>query len=448
VDARFTETGEFNRSNELSATLEGSSDPIVNDPVTNDPSLGYLPVFPGAQGFGTDTKAGRGGKIIKVTNLNGSGSGSLREALNASGPRIVVFEVSGTIDLTSTGNITIKNPYVTIAGQTAPSPGIALKGATFEISTHDVLVQHLRIRPGDNSSGPNPDSRDGLRILYRRNDSSATGVYNVVVDHVSVSWATDENVSLVYGVHEITISNSIIAEGLANSIASETPHSMGMLIRENTKNMALVGNLMASNIARNPKVTGGATVVGANNVLYNPQRCGYQLELGYGSKPQMLSVVGSVFIDGPNTSSGTPPIWVGKDVLSGTKIYHSDNLAPGRMVDYDTSFDPVVSSPPIWHKSIQPKAVSNVEAWVLSNAGARPADRDSADKRVTAGVASRTGKVIDSTSQVGGWPNLAKNVRTFNVPANPHGDDDGDGYTNVEEILQQMAAQVEGRSSN
>jgi hypothetical protein len=108
-----------------------------------------LPVFPGAVGFGTTTYAGRGGQIIKVTNLNASGPGSLKTALETAGPRIIVFEVGGTIDWTDLGpHVTIRKPFVTIAGQTAPVPGINIKGSGIRFATHDVLIQHIRIRVG------------------------------------------------------------------------------------------------------------------------------------------------------------------------------------------------------------------------------------------------------------------------------------------------------------
>jgi hypothetical protein len=446
VEARYTETGEFHRSNELSAVLEGSAgtDPAPQDPVSDpdpapapDPSLGYLPVFPGAQGFGTETKAGRSGKVIKVTNLNDSGSGSLRAAIEASGPRIIVFEVSGTIKLAS--DLKIKDPYVTIAGQTAPSPGITLRGAALAVHTHDVLAQHLRIRVGDDSSGPSPGSRDGIRITGSLGD-----VYRVVFDHLSVSWAIDETGSSPYEPHEVTISNSILGEALNNSIHPQGNHSKGFLVREGTQNISMVGNLIAHNHDRNPRVTGDTKMVALNNVFYNGGKpYWFDVELGRASGPHLLSVVGNAFIEGPDTPHYAWPILVDSNCKSGTKVYQSDNVAGGGILKSQTSFDPKASSPPVWHKSLAPRAGNTVENWVLANAGARPADRDSVDKRLANEVKSRSGAIIDSTSEVGGWPSLAKNTRTFNTPSNPNGDDDGDGYTNIEEILHQMAAQVE-----
>ena len=145
-------------------------------------------VLPGVTGFGLDSRAGQGGKVIRVTNLDAAGPGSLRAALDADGPRIVVFEVGGVIDL-NLKSLSIKKPYLTLAGQTAPSPGITtIRGAIY-ISTHDVLIQHLRVRPGDagrpKRSGWEPD---GI-------STSGGNAYNIVIDHCSISWAVDENLS-------------------------------------------------------------------------------------------------------------------------------------------------------------------------------------------------------------------------------------------------------------
>src|SRR3954447_19979756 len=183
------------------------------------------PVFPGAQGFGIDTSAGRGGKIIRVTNLNGDGPGSLRAAVDTKGPRIIVFEVGGVIDL-NRKPIVIAEPFVTIAGQTAPSPGITIIRAGIDIETHDILMQHIRVRMGDagqpKKSGWEPEVT-----------TKGPQCYNIVVDHCSMSWAVDENLSASgprYNGPEgttrrVTFSNNIIAEALKDSSHSKGPHS-------------------------------------------------------------------------------------------------------------------------------------------------------------------------------------------------------------------------------
>src|SRR5262245_37354590 len=189
-----------------------------------------LPVIPGAAGYGMDTAAGRGGSAIRVTNLNASGAGSLKACIDASGPRTCVFEVSGTIRITS--DLIVRNGRLTIAGQTAPSPGITIRGAALRINqTSDVLVQHLRVRAGDDPNGPDPDNRDSLKI----EGSDATPVRNIVIDHCTFSWAIDE-VASVWGPHDnVTLSNNIFAEPLHESIhpsasGGVTPHGFGVII--------------------------------------------------------------------------------------------------------------------------------------------------------------------------------------------------------------------------
>jgi len=407
------------------------TDPVVNDPVVTNPNLGYLPVFPGAMGHGTETKAGRGGSIIRVTNLNDSGTGSLRAAVDATGPRIIVFEVSGTIKLAS--DLNIKNPFITLAGQTAPSPGINLRGAGLRITTHDVLVQHIRIRTGDAPEGPSPSNRDTLQVL-------GPNAYNVVVDHVSGCWSVDEVMSTWYALNNVTFSNNLLSEALYNSIHTEGPHSMGILLGDHAQNVTLVGNLLAHCRERNPRLKGDVSAEIVNNVFYNSGATTNFGSIGSDAGPNIVSAVGNKFIPGPNTSPTAAGFKVEGSAPTGTKIYFNDNVAPGGGY-IKTSKE--VSTPPIWHDSLVVRSSSEIESRVLSKAGARPADRDAVDARVVTEVRNRSGAIIDSQSQVGGWPNLANNQRTFNAPSNPNGDDDGDGYTNIEEILHQMASAVE-----
>ncbi len=385
-----------------------------------------LCVFPGAEGFGVTTAAGRGGRIIHVTNLNDSGTGSLRAALEASGARIVVFDVSGMISLQSIVKIT--DPYITIAGQTAPAPGITLRHWGIEIKTHDVLLQHLRVRVGD-ETGSEPD---GVYV--------STDAYNVVVDHVSISWAIDENFSTgTIPNHDVTISNSIIAEALNDSTHSEGPHSKGFLLGEGSERIACVRNVFAHNYDRQLAYhKGGTSAVYINNISYDAGRKGaFQIKGEAG--PIDASVVGNVAILG-SSLAGEPGQPLNLYSTSNSRVYLSDN--PGFVVNGN---DGIVSSPPLMPTPMTIVPGSQVESSVLQTAGAYPAFRDAVDVRVINQVKNRTGRIIDDEMDVGGWPVLAENKRTFVVPANPNSDDDGDGYTNIEEELHRYAAIVEGR---
>lgn len=402
-----------------------------------------LRVTPQSQGFGTETPGGRGGKIIKVKTLADSGEGSLRSALEDKDPRIIVFEVGGIIPLAK--NIYISRPFVTLAGQTSPSPGILIKGAGIIVETHDVLIQHIRIRCGDSPFGSTPSSRDALKIL----NSS----YNVVIQNLSTSWATDENMSIwsslkLPGAKNITISKSIISEGLNKSIHPEGQHSKGLLIGNNIKNISLIGNVFAHNLARNPLVYGNTSLVAANNLFYNSGSSSYfHISDGWHQGASTAAIVGNIFIDGPNTPAGASAIKIGKDA-PGSKVFLSDNHYPGILFTNMSGVDALVPSPPIWTRPLDIIDSSHAEAHILLRAGARPADRDSVDKRIVDDVIKRSGRIIDSQNQVGGWPVLKSTFREFIVPSNPGGDDDGDGYTNIEELLQQMARELENYPSD
>jgi hypothetical protein len=242
----------------------------------------------------------------------------------------------------------------------------------------------------------------------------------------------------------VTISNSIISEGLHESLKKKS-HSKGILVGDGTVNVSLIGNLMAHNSGRNPRIKGGSKGLVVNNIAYNGSEYAW-MEVGSDDGPALVTAVGNLFIDGPDTSA-KKTFLVKKGATPGTQVYLSDNRAQKESFTYRTSFDPRVASPPVWHPSIKVRGSSEVEPWVLSNAGARPANRDSVDARIIEEVKARRGRIINSQDEVGGWPVHKQTYRPFTTPAFPDKDDDGDGYTNVEELLHRMASEVEGRSN-
>ena len=164
-----------------------------------------LPAFPGAEGFGAHTPGGRGGRIIEVTNLSSDGPGSLREACAAKGPRIVVFRVGGIIE----GSVSVREPFITIAGQTAPGDGICIRNGVFHVGTHDVIVRHLRVRPGDHPFGPCASDRDCISV-----SGPGDRVHDVIIDHCSVSWGIDENMGTWGRPRNVTFQWCITSESL------------------------------------------------------------------------------------------------------------------------------------------------------------------------------------------------------------------------------------------
>ena len=430
-------------------------------------SVQALPVIPGSAGFGMETKAGRGGTVYKVTNLNASGSGSLKACIDATVPRTCVFEVSGTIRITS--DLIIRNNQIRIAGQTAPSPGIMIRGAAILITASDVLIQHIRVRTGDDTNGPNPDNRDSLKIT----GTSTKPVKNVVIDHCSFSWAIDE-VASTWGPHDnITFTNNIFAEPLNESLHPQydgtgvMAHGYGVLFGPaDGSSITFVGNLLAHIVERNP-LSRAAELVLVNNLVYNRGHMDVDLTSQDG-RVSKTSVVGNMFLRGPNFSRDTRPIFVRTtgehSLVSGSRVYVYDNSAPDSGSTYSalvtlTGGDVIPNlmtqtTAPIWNTGLVARktADSAVYSRVLSFAGARPTDRDSVDKRIVSNVRNRNGQVINCVSpngttrcskNAGGWPTYAQNYRTLTLPSN-QASIASNGYSNLENWLNSMDQSMDG----
>jgi pectate lyase len=422
--------------------------------------LAGLPVFPGAEGFGTDTPAGRGGRVLEVTTLADDGPGSLRAALNVPEPRNIVFRVAGTIELKT--QLFIAHPFVTVAGQTAPGGGICIKNAGLVICTHDVLIRHIRIRPG-NEGSVQPDTNDAVEILGKQGDLD--GAHHVVLDHVSASWSEDETISTWYGAHDVTISWSIISEALNRSRHRKKTHSAGLLIGDSSYNVSVHHCLLAHNDFRNPLIIEGGTHDFVNNVIYDwGVLCAEVVDHDSNS---FLNFVGNVFLPGPSTKTGPYEILI--DPERGTpRIYAKGNIGPRRpdasVADWNVvkyGWDGEQHAPESY-SSTDPFAVPPVTTFdaaealeqVLADCGTTRPIRDDVDQRIVANVKNKTGAIIDSPTDVGGYPKLASgtppadrdhdgmpdeweilNGLDADDPSDATGDRNGDGYTNVEEYL-------------
>ena len=390
--------------------------------------------FPEAVGWAASTPGGRGGRLIRVTNLAVDGPGSFAEAVRAAGPRIVVFEVGGVIDLNGK-TIRISEPYLTVAGQTAPSPGITFVRGGLRITAHDVVLRHVRVRPGEAGHA----KRSGWEV-----DAIATSgadAYNIIVDHCSCTWATDENLSASGPRFEgddiaqwrrktsrnITFSHCIIAEGLNDSTHGEGKHSKGTLIHDNCTNIAIVGNLYAHNRERNPYFKGGAAGVVVNNYIYDPQRRAVHYGLvpkEWAERPRAtgrLAVVGNVLEHGPST--GGDVVLFRHQAGGPCEVFLADNLAfdragdPVAVIDVEAKASPDefrrVATEPVWPVGMKALPARDVKRYVLENAGARPWDRDEVDRRIIRQVRQGGGGLIDSQEQVGGYPDAAPSHAQF-----------------------------------
>jgi len=412
--------------------------------------------FPGAQGFGSTTPGGRRGRVINVTNLNDSGPGSFRRAALASGRRIVVFRVSGTIRLLT--DIDVVNPYLTIAGQTAPGGGITLRAdpcngkGVLGVHTHDVVIRYLRLRPGPHPCAGPGESSDGITI-------HKTGAHHIVIDHCSISWAVDENISLWDDAHHVTFSWNIVSEGLSHSTHEEGEHSKGAhLSGARTYRISFHHNLLAHNDDRNPQPTNPGVADIRNNVIYD-----YGKNAGLTSNSHgrtHFNFVGNYYKPGPDSDRSEYELDVYGSTSVGWEFYVRGNIGPHRTrstqpqrYTVDPAGRPSMVTEPFPDAGVRTTTALTAYAEVLDGAGALVPYRDSVDERVVRDVRNRTGHIIDAPRDVGGWPALPATApppdrdrdgmpnaweleRGFDPDVDDSaGDRDGDGWTNVEEYL-------------
>lgn len=373
-------------------------------------------------GFGLDTLGGHGGRIIKVTNTNNDGVGSLRWALAQTGKRILVFEVGGVIDLAKQ-TLNIEEPFLTIAGETAPPPGITIIRGGIRITTNNVRIRHLMIRPGDNNEPPLSGwESDGISV-------SGPNAFNVHIDHCSLTWAIDENLSASgprdkghdFTSKRIAFSRSIIAEALDYSTHKKGKHSKGLLVHDFVQNVAVIGNLFAHNDRRNPYFKGHTSGVVVNNLMYNLGNTAVQLgyiadeylETGFTPENPKVAVVGNKLIYGRDSYSDLPLIAYQGDAFTTDNIV--SNLIAKSMPQRQGAVNKLASAP-VWPDGLKPISAASVEEYVLKNVGARPWERDPIDKRIIMSVIDRKGKIIDSQNEVGGYPRYPTTHRKLTVP--------------------------------
>lgn len=387
--------------------------------------------FPGAVGWAANTPGGRGGEIVRVTNLEASGPGSFRAAIEKKGPRIVVFEVGGVIDLGRT-TLAVTEPFLTIAGQTAPSPGITIIRGGIDIKTHDVIVRHIRIHTGVDG--------EPQRSGWEADAMSTVGARNVIVDHCTMIWGIDENLSASgprftgQGVeewrrgtsHNITFSYNLLAEGLRYASHPKGEHSKGSLIHDNATGILIYRNLYANNQERNPLLKGGVHAAVVNNFIYNPgaRAVHYNLQaLEWSDQPYQtgeLSAVGNVLRGGADTRADMAFMMIGG--AGDLRYYDRDNYAvdhSGKWLPplgrYTTGPALVIETeqPVAWPEGLDVLPASEVEKHVLARVGARPWDRDAQEIRITFDVAEGRGEIIDDEKEVGGFQPVSATQALF-----------------------------------
>lgn len=451
-----------------------------------------IPAFPGAEGGGAFSFGGRGGKVYVVKSLADSGPGTLRDACEQGGARIIVFNVAGIIRLKTP--LIIRAPYVTIAGQTAPGDGVCVAGESVWINTHDVVIRHMRFRRGETFVGRRDDSIGGNPIG------------NIMIDHVSASWGLDENMSMYRHMYNdstgaqeqklptvnITIQNSIFSETL-----DTWNHSFGSTL--GGENCTFMRNLWANNAGRNPSIGWYGIFNFVNNVVFN----WVHRSIDGGDYRAMYNIVNNYFKPGPETPKNEPigyrilkpeagrsklkyqvygRAYVNGNIVEGHDKVTKNNWAGGVQVE-DRPDAGKYTDNIRWHEPLPMPAFPIMSAkesfdYVIANAGATLPRRDPVDARVTTQV--RTGKInpldnvklpekqfehrrlpIDSykngiitdISQVGGYPEYngtpyadsdddgmpndweTKYGLNPNDPSDARKDMSGDGYSNIEKFI-------------
>ncbi len=404
--------------------------------------------FPGAEGFGAATPGGRGGTIHFVTTLDdylpGKEApipGSLRAAVEAKGPRYVLFRTGGTITLKA--DLWIQKPFITIAGQSAPGGGIAIRDYQVVLATNDVILRHLRIRSGDRT----------------KKEQMSVGIFggsNSIIDHCSMSWAIDEVMS-AFGAQNLTVQWSTIAEGLSRSFHPKGEHSKGSIL-DGTGGITVHHSIYAHNAARNARVN---TIVldFRNNIVYNwGYRGGYTT-----AGPAFINYVNNYFKAGPDTGKGvrtrvfepgddTPRFYFAGNVLADGQEQTENNqllIRTLKNADKDAFAKLVFVNEAFAAPDVATDSAEVAMERVLAQAGATLPLRDSADARLMEEIRTGAGHIINSPDDVGGWPELAAgeaapDTDNDGLPdaweaqhkiAEALADTDGDGYPNIEEFL-------------
>ncbi len=378
------------------------------------------------------TSGGQGGKVIRVTTLAADGPGSLKAALDTAGPRIVVFEVGGVIDMGGR-SWKLREGQVTIAGQTAPDPGITLVRGELDIAAADVVMQHLSVRPGAYGRAKRSgQDHDGL--------STSDGARRLIVDHCSFSWATDENLSVggsrFKGAtpaawreatsHAITYSHNLIYEGLGESVHAKGEHSKGTLIHDNANRILLLGNVYASNRERNALFKGGAWGAMVNNLIYNPAGKAVHYNLiahewvGQPYQVGKLTLVGNVYRAGPGTAERLPLFTLGG--VGDVQLFEQDNLAVDRHGQplpitgrYTTSAEIVPVREAYLPAGLNWLPPRELEKLLPLYVGARPWARDPLDFKQLSDIAEDRGQQIDDETQnnADGLPRRKPTQRAF-----------------------------------
>ncbi|PDT46704.1 pectate lyase [Sinorhizobium fredii] len=439
----------------------------VREPLSPKLPDGRQRAFPTAEGFGAGSVGGRGGEVIYVVNTNDTGPGSLRDCIEASGPRVCIFRTGGTITLREEP-LVVRNPFLTIAGETAPGGGIAIRNSetqilpSIEILTNDVIIRHIRLRPG-------PHVREACC-------SGGLGMYseaakNIMLDHISASWGSDETIDSE-DASNFTWQWGITSEPLVEGGPGKENRARNMLFTKGG-NVSVHHSLFAFGKFRNPQIKmkiPGAVADVVNNVFFSPV---WQYVVSFGDEWAHIhaNVIGNYKIAGKKLRNDHLVHLFIESGL-GHSIYVKDNYDEPYRTEptQDDSFvlaedqRRFIVPAPFDVPTIRTSSPMAAYEQVLANAGATKPERDGVDRRIIEDIKSGSGRLLKKDPRdVGGWPDLAVGtpypdddmdgisgdweVKNGIDPTNTNDgqqDMDDDGWTNLEEFLHFMAGDPEG----
>ncbi len=436
-----------------------------NDNLSPNLPDGRQRAFPTAEGFGAAAVGGRGGRIFYVTTVEESGPGTLRQCIEATGPRNCVFRVAGTIVLDD-APLVIRNPFITIAGETAPGGGIAIRNSdqqirpSVSIETNDVIIRHIRIRPGPHAVEA---CCSGALGLYTK---AAT---NIMLDHISFSWGSDETVDSEDATN-FTLQWALIGEPLLKGGPGKRNRARNALFTQGGT-LTVHHSLFVDGQFRNPQIKmaePGAVADVVNNVLFSP-RWQYVITLGDEWSKINANIVGNYKIAGKKITSDHL-VHILEESGKGFSVYLRDNFDETYRDDEhqreDAALAPkfrrYVVNEPFIAPPVRTTSAERAYLDVLENAGATKPKRDAVDERLVRQVRNRSGKLLESDpEEVGGWPQLEsgaaypdedgdgiedrwEQLSGLDPTDSQDGasDKDGDGWTNFEEFTHQLAGDV------
>lgn len=400
-----TETTTEETTTEETTTEETTAEPTTTEATTETTTEAMTPVeeppedagsyFDPSDGFADpapwlESEAGD----VSVYTVEEPTREAFADAVNNSGPRVVVFETSGTIDLDGDW-VDVTNDKLWLAGQTAPSPGITLVRGRLSIDANDCVVQHIRVQAGDEGAAGEPSELDAI--------NTTDGSENNVIDHCSASWSIDETLSVGYDTNNTTISNCLIYEALWGSDHPKGPHSYSSLTGNNAKNVAYLGNVRAHAIARNPRLKTGVEAAVVNEVVYDFR---HSVVL---DDDTVASIVGNSYVE---PESEVRPI------VTGGRIYREGNFFEPEDVDETEDIVEEFDDPKVWPDGLEAMDAEEAQEHALAHVGARPTDRTPHDERIIADVENRenTGGFINSQDEVDGYSELEENTHELTIP--------------------------------